>query len=465
MEDIISSMPKDILFIVVSLLPFKEAAKTSILSRKWRLIWLATTNIEFDERHFVKQDEESEENKENQRRDLIRFARRWIRSYEEPIIHKFCLAFSYPANHALDMQHCIRFAVARGVKVLDLDFSVPSWNEMSLEDHHAAFFDLPFYVYTYPAENLESLKLFSCNFLVARFKIFRALKNLSLGWANLTTSVVTALLTKCPVLESLSLKRCWGLDYLDISAPSLTSLVVDKCLDLKRGIRVDARTLRFLKYSGRVISLRIEYLRSIVEAVLDFGLEFEFSDHGELLCDFCVEVGCSRVLTICSYMLQVIPTAEDRLSIEPPLDVEHLTLKTALDAKEYYGITFFLSSCPYLKTLSIDLTAPSRIFEEYSIDLPLDCHDFVMSKPYVVYPCVSSTLKVVEVKGFKGGENELGALRYFIRHGSVLEKMAISVSKEEGPAGVFSLVLQYRQKAMQLLQFRRASLSLAIVIS
>ncbi|KAK2984828.1 hypothetical protein RJ640_004653 [Escallonia rubra] len=412
MEDIISSMPESILFIIVSRLPFKEAAKTSILSTKWRSIWLATTNIEFDERHFVKQDEESQENKENQRRDLIRFARRWIESYKEPVIHKFRLAFSYPANHALDMHHCIGFAVARGVKVLDLDFSVPSWNEMSLEDHHGALFGLPFYVYARPAENLESLKLFSCNFLVARFKIFRALKNLSLGWVNLTTSVVTALLTKCPVLESLSLKRCSGLDYLDISSPSLTSLVVDMCLDLKRGIRVDARTLRFLKYLGRVI-----------------------------------------------------PTAEDRLSVEPPLEVEHLTLKTALDAKEYYGITFFLSSCPYLKTLSIDLTAPSRIFEGYNIDLPLDCHDFLMTKPYVVYPCVSSTLKVVEVKGFKGGKNELVALKYFIRHGSVLEKMAISVSKVEGPAGVFSLGLQYRQKAMQLLQFRRASRRLAIVIS
>ncbi|KAK2984829.1 hypothetical protein RJ640_004654 [Escallonia rubra] len=406
MEDIISSMPKDILVIIVSLLPFKQAAQTSVLSRRWRSIWLATRNIEFDERHFVKQDEESTETKENQRSDFIRFARQWIGSYKELVIHKFRLAFSNPANHALDMHHCIGFAVARRVKVLDLDFFVPSWSEMSLEDHHGALFGLPLSVYKDFAENLESLKLFSCNFLVAKFKSFRALKNLSLGWVNLTTSVVTALLTKCPVLESLSLKRCWGLDYLDISAPSLTSLVVDKCLYLERGIRVDARTLRFLKYSGTVISLRIEDLRSIVEAVLDFGLEFEFRDRGKILRDFLVGVGSCRVLTICSYILQ-----------------------------------------------------------GYNIDSLLHNHDFMMSELNDVYPCMTTTLKVVEVKGFKGGIDESLLLKYFIRYGTVLEKMAITVSKEEDPAGGFRLGLNYRQKAMQLLLLPRASRRLATVIS
>ncbi|KAK3024282.1 hypothetical protein RJ639_043144 [Escallonia herrerae] len=247
------------------------------------------------------------------------------------------------------MHHCIGFAVACRVKVLDLDFFVPSWNEMSLEDHHGDLFGLPLFVYKDLAENLESLNLLSCNFLVARFKSFRALKNLSLGWVNLTTSVVTALLTNCPVLESLSLKRCWVLDYLDISAPSLTSLVVDKCLNLERVIRVDARTLRFLKYSGTVISLWIEDLRSIVEAVLDFGLKFEFRDREKILRDF---LG-------------------------------------------------------------------------YNIDSLLHYHDFMMSEPKDVYPCVSTTLKVVEVKGFKGGIDEFLVLGYFIRYGTVLEKWSL----------------------------------------
>ncbi|KAK3021265.1 hypothetical protein RJ639_047256 [Escallonia herrerae] len=408
MEDIISSMPQDILFIIVRLLPFKEAVKTSILSRNWRFIWLATRNIDLDERHFVKQDEESEENKEHQRRDLIRFARRWIERYEEPVIHKFRLAFSYPENHASDLQDCIHLAVARGVKVLDLDFSVPSWNEMSLEDHHEALFDLPSLVYGDHAENLESLKLFSCDFLVKRFRNFRALKNLSLGWVDLTSYVVTVLLSNCTVLESLSLKRCWDLHRLDISSRSLTSLVVDKCFDLERGIRVECvKTLRFFKYSGRVISLRIEGFRYVVEAVLDFGLEFQFRDCREILHDFLYAVCRVRALTICSFMLQ-----------------------------------------------------------GYNIDLPLQYHDFVMGELYIgVPPCVAMTLKVVEVKGFKGGNNEMEALQYFIRHGSALEKMAISVSKEEGPAGVFSLGLKYRQKAMRLLQLPRASRRLAIVIS
>ncbi|CAM0943527.1 unnamed protein product [Alopecurus aequalis] len=42
----ISSVPKDILSSITSKLPLKEAARTSILSRQWRRIWLCRANID-----------------------------------------------------------------------------------------------------------------------------------------------------------------------------------------------------------------------------------------------------------------------------------------------------------------------------------------------------------------------------------------------------------------------------------
>ncbi|KAM1046624.1 hypothetical protein COP2_026696 [Malus domestica] len=48
LQDRISNLPPEILVCIVSLLPLKEAAATSILSRQWRHVWASTTTLSFD---------------------------------------------------------------------------------------------------------------------------------------------------------------------------------------------------------------------------------------------------------------------------------------------------------------------------------------------------------------------------------------------------------------------------------
>lgn len=457
-EDKFSYLSDSLLCNIISSLPFKEAARTSVLSKPWRYIWLSTQNIELDESFFVKQGQ----NKEIQTRAFLNFAKYWIDNYGEAVAHKFRLKFSDPKDNALEVHNCIQFAVDRKVKVLDLDFSEPSWDEHEESlDNHEASFELPSCVYQHA--NLESLKLFSCNIKVLQYKNFGALKSLCLGWIGLRACSVRALLSKCESLESLSLKKCWGLDYLDIFTPNLRTLVVENCLKHESVIVVDAKKLRFLKYSGPSIVFHMEYMNSMVEAVLDFGTESQIIA-GEILCNLLTDIWCVQILSVCSYMLQVIFTGEDSLMLQPPLgSLQHLILKTALDVKEYYGISFFLNSCPRLETLSIYL-GPANILEGYESGLKLQDHEFMGTSSYIiVYVCLKKTLKVVEVKGFKGETNELRVLEYFIKFGTVLEKMSITVSEEKGP-GVSDMSLFYRQNAMRLLSLKKASPSLRILI-
>jgi hypothetical protein len=306
-----------LLFIIVSLLPFKEAARTSVLSKRWRHVWRATKNIDFNERFFVRLGE-PDEIQETHRLFFIHFFRQWMENYQEPLVENFQLTFTKPGIFRVDMDRCIAFAITRNVKFLAVDFSDPTWGEDDLDDH-AALFDLPLIVYGNAA--LESLKLFSCSFRMSEFVNFGALKDVSLGWLELRMSAIEAILLNCPLLESLSLKKCWNIERLDIRAPNLQlrNLVIDKCKFLRDCYDIEAPNLRFFKYSGAVGFFAVEISGKFMEvADLDFGLEFEFDEAaGHILYQLIEHLWAIRILTVCSYMLQV--------SLIPLIDFQLLT--------------------------------------------------------------------------------------------------------------------------------------------
>lgn len=300
--DMFSKLANDLVTVIISYLPFKEAARTSILSRRWRHIWLSTKKIEFLESFFVR-DDDNEETKQLHRSHFINFVHQWIGRYNATIVKTFRLVISRPVNFLV--QSCISFAIARDVKELALDFHDPLWPEHGSENHEAVF-DLPMHVYGHVG--LESLELFSCNINASRFNNFIALKELSLGWIQLSVQSIRELLVQCPFLESLSLKKCWEIEYLDITVPNLRlkRLVIDKCDFNQYRYEIAAPNLRFWKYSGTEGVFRIERQNFLTEVELDFALQPDFDEEiGEFLYELLRQLEIVRVLTVCSFLLQV----------------------------------------------------------------------------------------------------------------------------------------------------------------
>ncbi|XWS11194.1 hypothetical protein CRYUN_Cryun38cG0063100 [Craigia yunnanensis] len=459
-KDLFMELPQCLLHIIISFLPFKEAARTSILSKLWLNLWCSTRNIEFEESFFVNP-EESDATKVMKRKVFIDFVQQWIGNYCEPCVDKFALAFSKPGQFVADIENFISFALAKTVGGLSLDFSDPTWMEDDTKNHEPLF-DLPSHVYEHGV--LESLKLFSCKIDRSALKNFGLLKDLSLGWMELDEKSIKALLQYCPLLENLSLTKCWNIEHFILSEPSLLlrKLVIDKCSFHEPGwIYLEiAPRLRFFKYSGRVASFDLDYLCCLEEADLDFGLESSFRDVGDLLYKLLLDLFSVTILTVCSFMLQVIPNSEEPQSTEFPLNVRHLTLKTALHSHEFYGITFFLNSCPLLETLTIEL-CPARVFPDYEPPFEFSPVDF-WTKNLIVYKCIHHTLKMVEVKGFKGTLNEFMVLQYLICLGRAMERLNLSISKETDDNG--GNVELYRARAQMLLQLKKASKKLQISI-
>ncbi|XP_018482490.1 putative F-box/LRR-repeat protein At5g54820 [Raphanus sativus] len=131
-----------------------------------------------------------------------------------------------------------------------------------------------------------------------------------------------------------------------------------------------------------------------------------------------------RNLTICSFLIQMIQDCEDPMELHDAMEARHLVMKTNLHAKEFIGITIFLNSCQELESLTFDMDTTERILR---ISFPLDPKTFWLTNG--TYECLERTLKVVKIKNFRGGSNELHVLKYLIRRGLVMERLDLYEAK------------------------------------
>ncbi|XP_057418701.1 putative F-box protein At3g29830 [Lotus japonicus] len=430
--DIFSSLPHSLLSTIISLIPFKEAVRTSILSKSWIDIFKTVSSIEFDEVSFVK-DGQTHQMRQGQRKAFLEYVMLWIVNHTGTVVNKFSLRLSMPEKAKTVVKKCIAFAIKHKVKELELNFCDPTLDCYFTTNHinHEALFELPEFFYGHTC--LETLNLSSCNFVKAELLHFHALKEISLGWMEVKLTTIKTLLSNCKGLESFSLKRCWNSNEFDLreETPRLRKLVVDRCMFGSNSLYfiVNAPNLRYFYYSGLNNDFLIIDIRSLMmeKSVLDFCIEFE--GHALFLYKLVEDILGVSALTVSSYFLQVVPTGGCLLRMPRNLNVSSLTLKTSLDQNEYLGITYLLNRCSELERLTIELGVPKK-YLDYELPETFTFENFWTIHARA-YDCMVYTLKEVEIKGFKGLVNEIRMLTYFVTIGRVLRKMTIKILKDD----------------------------------
>lgn len=311
--DMFDLLPESLLFIIVSFLPFKEAVRTSILSKRWLHVWHATSNIDFDELSFVDPEESEDSTLDSQRSRFLKFIGNFLDSYQQPLVDKFRLKFSDPLGFRQTIQRCVSFALRGGVRELELDFShddEENHNDSAL--FHLSKYDYDRYDNHGGTRSLETLRLFSCGFssMADLVRSLAGLKDVAFGFIELKTRDVKDLLSTCKTIESLNLKNCWNLAHFDMGDEDnlrLKSLVIEKCDFHTDYLRFKASNLRLFKYCGTVGVTEIDVNPSVMEeAHLDFSLQFGEYQFGDVLYKFLMDLYPTRVLSVCSYFLQVI---------------------------------------------------------------------------------------------------------------------------------------------------------------
>ncbi|XP_021718243.1 F-box/FBD/LRR-repeat protein At1g13570-like isoform X2 [Chenopodium quinoa] len=214
--DRISSLPWNVLDIILGKLSLKDAIRTSVLATEWRYKWLSLSKFFLDSRSIA---------------GMFRFKiLQWV--VVSNIINRYLLHHHF--HHRLHHDGEIRTFVLRTycsahypelyqwIQYLSkLDVEI-----MSLEEVGYLFFVVPSYLFLF--KQLQSLNLEICAIKIpSSFRRFSFLRELSLRNVSISDDDLHHLILACPLLEKLALFRINELKHLNINSPRLFELQID----------------------------------------------------------------------------------------------------------------------------------------------------------------------------------------------------------------------------------------------
>lgn len=229
--DHISSLPKEILHHIMSMLSFKEAVRSSFLSTSWRsLMSPSRVNIERDES-----------------KDEVITINEIIES-----LSKSGHSFQTLKLHLGSYNSAAAAVCTKGVHgELHLDFS---GHTQFLLPHDSSF--------SLILDQISSL---------CRPPSFSYIKILHLrSVSRLVGDMVSDLCSSCSNLESLKLEKCDGLESVDVKYSSLKNLEMADCANIV-GIMVSAENLHSFSYKGVFPLVQLLHVPNLVDVALDFG--------------------------------------------------------------------------------------------------------------------------------------------------------------------------------------------------
>ncbi|KAE9606441.1 putative F-box domain, FBD domain, leucine-rich repeat domain, L domain-containing protein [Lupinus albus] len=195
---------------IISILPIKEAVRTSVLSKKWEHLWKSISKLDLDE--------EAHENRE-QFKDFIENI---LLVFNTSGIRKFSLSFQVGEDVA-QVNKWLSRVVNPNIEEVTLDLGKP---EQQLFFHEHIFI----------SRTLTKLKLSMHHVIEFPSSIqFRSLKILSMEHVIFpdTSSTQFFFSSSCPSLEELTLANCNWINVIEviISCPLLQKLVIEEWED------------------------------------------------------------------------------------------------------------------------------------------------------------------------------------------------------------------------------------------
>ncbi|KAH0466172.1 hypothetical protein IEQ34_006275 [Dendrobium chrysotoxum] len=203
MEDRISTLPSNIIELILIYLPLAEAVRTSILSSRWRFQWCTIPHLIFDNQSLSLPVKYKLENVVDQ-----------VLLLHSGPIHKFTFN-AYPGIK--DVAPVYRWLVFLSRNYL---------KELVLKFCASRLYKLPTALYSCQA--IVSLDLHDCEFNLPRsFNGFSCLTILLLKKISISESDFASLISKCPLLRKLVFIDFYWRCHLKLNAPRLQELIVE----------------------------------------------------------------------------------------------------------------------------------------------------------------------------------------------------------------------------------------------
>lgn len=236
-KDCLSELPDHIIHHILGFLQNpKDAARTSILSKKWKSIWGSFPIFDFDQRCFRPRDAGYKSRKLRAKgMDLENFKEVVNKSLSTRLaamtsIEKFKLYVFVNRNPFTPLHHWILAAMTKNVK--DLEIHV-----------HRRGISHSFPQAALSSKTLTSLKLFGLKVGHAPNVKLDNLRVLSIKNAPVNAGVIGKFISNCLLMEDFRLVNCTGISKLNISGvPKLRRVELHKCAALT-DVEIDAPNL------------------------------------------------------------------------------------------------------------------------------------------------------------------------------------------------------------------------------
>ncbi|KAL9424822.1 hypothetical protein AB3S75_031860 [Citrus x aurantiifolia] len=381
--DRISNLPWDVLDTILVNLPLREAARTSILSSKWRYKWTGLSQLVFDDKCFS-----SSLSMEERWGEIMKIIH-MVQSYHSGPIEKFKLA-AYCSPNFSDLQEWIQYLMDKGIK------------ELILQDFgFVKRFKLPCGIFSCP--QLTCLELYGCVFkLPSTFKGFHCLKSLQLTQVSIISDILESLIRNCPILERLTLLNIDHLASVRIHNSSLKYLKIDsefEDINLENSVNLDSVDIRMIPMYGGIITRNNEQSNSgNFDRV--FGCLYDIK-RLTLSCHFLQWLAGDQVQ-------ERLPIVLNRLLF---LDLKEVTLS---NFKEVMVSLTIVKSCPNLEELVI------TVVQSNGSRPAMDCFTGLCLCGFMFHK-----LKVVRIRGIIGTRTELEFIKVVLTLSPQLESIII----------------------------------------
>ncbi|CAI9105654.1 OLC1v1004632C1 [Oldenlandia corymbosa var. corymbosa] len=428
--DRISNLPEPIICHILSFLPTKFAVGTSILSKSWQFLWAKVNTLDFNDELLLNSDEEEDEDDEfagggdgdGENKNFEEFVNSVFIRHKSVTLEKFRLRWRRGGCHAGYINTWFRDAIARNVKVIDLNVDYP--DSAYVTQDIGFVYHLPGTLFTCKTLEFLSLEgpfLFKIPAMVCLPKL-AVLQLIKVSYEIGSDESFCNFISSCLVLDSLSITRSSG-DNLIVCAISSRSLrflqlhfysaFLSHWSETER-LTIDAPALEHLIWRDEVSRIfSLQGLSSLSKVQLGLHALKCYSDCYNLVVKQVEAVNCAKSLELTRWTSIALACATTSVSTR----FENLT---------ELCITCRCCGWSFLN----DLMDCAKKLEVLRITIGSSCkrkHKRCWRKPTDVLECLLHSLVQVSFTGFEGLKHELELIRYILKHGSVMKRVNLDI--------------------------------------